>query len=138
MSPAPHRSAIRPLLFLLAFLVVGSGCGPNPNQPSSVTGTWTGTLASNILGNVTIQLTLTQAGSSVTGTFAQTAPGAVSSFGSTLTGTLNGSAVSIALAFGTCTRTLTGTWSGTTLSGSYAASGVCGNLDSGTFTITLG
>lgn len=137
MSTSSHVSHVRLLVVILAFLGVASGCGPNPTQPSSLAGTWTGTVASNILGNVAMQLTLTQSGSSIAGTFAQSVPGAASSFGSTITGTVNGSAVTLVLAFSPCTRTWTGTWSGTTLSGTYVASGACTNMDSGTFTLTL-
>ena len=137
MSTPSYRTSIRPLVSLLAFLFLAIACGPNPTQPSSLAGTWTGTVVSNILGNVAIQLTLTQSGSSIAGTFAQTVPGASTSFGSTLTGSINGSAVTLVLAFNPCTRTWTGTWSGTTLSGTYVASGACGNMDSGTFTVTL-
>ncbi len=132
------RATIRPFLVGVLLIAVGSGCGPNPNQPSSITGTWVGTVVSSTLGNVSMQLSLTQSGSAVTGTFAQTAPGAQSSFGSTLTGTLNGSTLNMVLTFGgTCVRTWTGTWSGTILSGTYLASGSCGNLDQGTFSVTL-
>jgi len=128
---------MRPVVVLVLLLAVASGCAPNPTRPSSITGTWVGTVASNIVGNLSMQLTLTQSGTAVSGTFTQTVPGAASSFGGPLTGTIDGSALSLALNFGTCTRTWTGTWSGTTLSGTYVASGVCGNMDQGTFTVTL-
>jgi hypothetical protein len=141
MSTPHRRFAIRWFVALLGFLTVASGCGPNPNSPSSITGTWVGTLVSSTSGTGFTQLTLSQSGSSITGTFANTFPGATTSSTGPLTGTLNGSAFTAALAFigasGTCTRTYTGTWSGTALSGTYVASGVCGNLDSGTFSLTL-
>jgi len=137
MSTPPRRFAIRPFVALLVCLAVASGCGPNPNSPSAITGTWVGTAVSSIVGNVSVQLTLSQSGSSITGFFAYTSTTATTTPTGTLTGTLNGSAFSAALAFGTCTRTWTGTWSGTTLSGTFVASGVCGNLDSGTFALTL-
>jgi hypothetical protein len=137
MSTPPRRFAIRPFVALLACFAVASGCGPNPNSPSSMTGTWVGTAASSIVGNVSVQLTLTQSGSSITGFFAYTSTTATTTPTGTLTGTLNGTAFSAALAFGTCTRTWTGTWSGTSLSGTFVASGVCSNLDTGTFALTL-
>jgi hypothetical protein len=137
MSTPHRRSVIRPFVALLAFLAVASGCGPNPNNPSSITGTWVGTIVSPTAGNISTQLTLSQSGSSITGFFANAAPGATSTNSGPLTGTLNGSAFTAALAFSSgCIRTLTGTWSGTTLSGTYASSGgVC--VDSGTFAVTL-
>jgi hypothetical protein len=138
MSMPHRRFAIRPFVALLACLAVETGCGPNPNNPSSITGTWVGTLVSSAAGTGSTQLTLIQSGSSITGTFVNTFPGNTTSATGPLTGTLNGSAFTAALMFaGTCTRTLTGTWSGTALSGTYAASGSCGSLDTGSFTLTL-
>jgi hypothetical protein len=122
---------------LLACFAIASGCGPNPNSPSSMTGTWVGTLVSATAGNISTQLTLVQAGSAITGTFANDIPGATFSSSGNLTGTINGSAFSAALVSGTCTRTWTGTWSGTTLSGTFGSASTCGTLDSGSFSLTL-
>ena len=139
MSMPHRRFAIRPLVTLFALLAVASGCGPNPNSPSSITGTWVGTSVSSISGNVfSFQLTLSQSGSSITGFFANTGPGATTSASGSLTGTLNGSAFTVALAFASpCIRTWTGTWSGRALSGTYVSSAGCANMDSGTFALTL-
>jgi hypothetical protein len=136
----PHRHfAIRSFVALLALLAVATGCGPNPNSPTSITGTWVGTSVSSITAaTFSFQLTLSQSGSSITGTFVGSTQGATTSASGALTGTLNGSAFTVALAFANpCVRTWTGTWSGTTLSGTYASSSGCANMDSGTFTLTL-
>jgi len=138
MSMPHHRFAIRPFVALLVFLAVEGGCGPNPNSPSSITGTWVGTIVSANLGTGSTQLTLVQSGSSITGTFANTFPGATSSASGQLTGTLNGSAFTAALAAPNgCIRTWTGTWSGRTLSGTIATTSGCATVDTGTFTLTL-
>jgi hypothetical protein len=136
MSTTLRHFMLRRLIVLLA-CVGASGCAANPNAPSSVTGTWVGTVASNLLGNESYQFTLTQSGSAITGFYTFTSPGSASSGGGSLTGTLEGSSFAAVLPFGTCTRTLTGTLSGTTLTGTFAATGVCGNPDLGTFTLTL-
>jgi hypothetical protein len=137
MSKPHRRFVIRPFVALLAFVAGATGCGPNPNSPTSITGTWVGTLVSSNAGNVSSQLTLVQSGSSITGTFANSAPTATVSNTGTLAGTLNGSAFTAALTFASgCIRTLTGTWSGTTLSGTYTGSAAC-NGDTGTFALTL-
>jgi hypothetical protein len=135
----PHRPfVIRPFVALLVCLAVAGGCGLNPNNPSSITGTWVGTVVSASLGPGSTQLTLTQSGSSITGTFANTFPGTTSSASGQLTGTLNGSAFTAALAAPNgCVRTWTGTWSGRALSGKIATAGGCATVDSGTFSLTL-
>jgi hypothetical protein len=133
---ALRRFVTRPLLALLAF-VVASGCGPNPNAPTSLTGTWTGTVVSSTLGNQAFQLTLTQSGGEITGFYTISTPGFATSAGGALTGTVQGTSLTLVLPTGTCIRTWTGTLSGTTMSGAYAATGTCGNPDTGTFNLTL-
>jgi len=123
-----------PVIVLLA-VAAASGCAPNPNAPTSMTGTWVGTVVSSSIGQISYQLTLTQNGSTITGTFATTIAGQATSSTGSLTGTIQGSAFSAALSFGTCTRNWTATWSGVTLSGTYASAGTCS--DTGTFTLTL-
>jgi hypothetical protein len=138
MSMPHRRFAIRPFVALLACLAVETACAPNPNSPTSITGTWVGTVVSASLGAGSTQLTLSQSGSSITGTFANTFPGTPSSATGSLTGTLNGSAFTAALAAANgCIRTWTGTWSGRTLSGTIATSSGCATVDTGTFALTL-
>lgn len=138
MSMPHRRFAIRPLVTLFALLAVASRCGPNPNSPSSITGTWVGTVVSSSLGTGSSQLTLSQSGSTITGSFANTFPGTTISSSGQITGTLNGSAFTAALAAANgCVRTWTGTWSGRTLSGTIATAGGCATLDTGTFALTL-
>jgi len=135
MSTLSSRLMRRSLVVLLA--LAASGCAVSRIAPSTVTGTWVGTVTSSILGTEAFQLTLTQSGSDVSGFFTGTIPGQSTSFSGPVTGTLQGSAFSAVLPTGTCTRTWTGSLSGTTLSGTFAATGTCGNLDSGTFSVTL-
>jgi hypothetical protein len=123
--------------FLSLFAFVATACAVNPNAPTSVTGTWVGPVTSSILGTGQYQLTISQSGSTITGAFAATFPGVTSSATGALTGTVQGSAFNASLPFGTCIRIWTGTVSGTTMSGTIAATGVCGTPDSGTFTLTL-
>jgi hypothetical protein len=138
MSTALRRfiCALFPLALLVA--VVGSAaCGPNPTAPSSMTGTWVGSEVSSVFGNQSFQLTLTQSGPAVTGSYAGTTPGQAGSFGGPLTGTIQGSSFTATLATGSCLRMWTGTWSGVTLSGTFVATGTCGSMDHGTFSLTL-
>lgn len=138
MSMPYRRFVIRPLVALFALLVVASGCGPNPNSPSSIAGTWVGTVVSASFGTGSTQLTVSQSGSSITGTFVTTFPGATTSASGQLMGTVNGSAVTVALAAANgCIRTWTGTWSGRALSGTIATTRGCSVLDTGTFALTL-
>jgi len=108
-----RRLVALPLVGLLA-LVVASACGANPNAPTSLTGTWTGTVVSSTLGAQAFQLTLTQSGDSITGFFTISTPGFSTSNSGALTGTTQGSALTLLLPTGTC-----------------------GNLDTGTFNLTL-
>src|SRR5690348_9887961 len=115
MSTLSSRLMRRSLVVLLA--LAASGCAVSRIAPSTVTGTWVGTVTSSILGAEAFQLTLTQSGSDVSGFFTGTIPGQSTSFSGPVTGTLQGSAFSAVLPTGTCTRTWTGSLSGTTLSG---------------------
>jgi hypothetical protein len=134
---AIRRFRTLPSLGLLALLAATGCSGPIPTKPSSLTGTWIGTVVSSAFGNITDQLTLTQAGTSITGFFTFTIPGQASSGGGPVTGTLEGSGITLTLPSGTCIRTWTGTVSGTTMSGTFTATGTCGSGDSGTFSLTL-
>jgi hypothetical protein len=134
---AVRRFKTLPSLGLLALLAASACSGPNPLKPSSLTGTWVGPVVSSAFGNATDQLTLTQTGTSISGFYSFTIPGQASSGGGALTGTVQGSAITLALPTGTCIRTWTGTVSGTTMAGTFVATGTCGNPDSGTFTLTL-
>jgi hypothetical protein len=136
LNPARRRLLHMPTVGLLALLVT-SGCAPNPAAPTSVTGTWVGTVSSNLLGTFASQLTLTQSGSSISGFFTSTIPGQTTSGSGALTGSVQGSNITLQLPTGTCIRAWTGTLSGTTMSGSFVATGTCGNPDSGTFSLTL-
>lgn len=118
-----------------------AGCGGNPNGPTpiSLTGTWTGTIRSSVVANAfaNIALTLTQSGSSISGTFACTAGNmsCVSPSG-TVSGTVSGSSVTGRVTFqgGSC-QTFSGTVSGNSMSGSYSCSASLGS-DSGTWSVT--
>ena len=117
---------------VLCVCVIGavafSACdGHSPTSPSSttVTGTWTGSIASTLSGPATARVTLAQSGSSITGTWFVTSdidPSAANS--GTLSGTIAGSALSLTLTPSdprTCPFDLTATVSGNRLVGTYAA-----------------
>lgn len=126
------------LPFVGLLLALGaSACAPNPAAPSSVTGTWVGTSVSSTVGTIETQLTLTQSGQSISGFVTNTFPGQSGSGGGTVTGSIQGSSITLVLPTGACNRTWTGTLNGTTMSGTYVATGTCGNPDTGTFSLTL-
>ena len=95
-----HRSKTSPRAVCVCVIgaVAFSACdGDSPTSPSSttVTGTWTGSIASTLSGPATARVTLAQSGSSITGTWFVTSdidPSAANS--GTLSGTFAGSALS--------------------------------------------
>ena len=107
----------------------------NPMAPSNpLTGTWTGTIDDNTGGMGTARVTLNQSGSTLTGTWATSLPG--SDNGGSLTGSVNGSALSIVLDTSdptSCPFNLTATVNGNRMTGTYAAFNcsivVTGSLD---------
>lgn len=121
----------------MAFLgLVLAGCGAT--APSSVAGTWSGSLVDDLAGPATLQFTLSQSGSSLTGTWTSKFPPAANPVTGTLTGTFSGSTVNLVLVVGSssCQEAVTGTVSGSTMTGMYTYD--CGgSSDAGTFTLNL-
>jgi len=134
-------------LLVLAILIVSAAAGdcggnsspthPTPQPGTDVSGTWQGSVRSSFGPTASISLTLTQSGSSVSGTFS--CPfGCIHSSG-TVSGSVNGSAVTGRVRFpdGHSCDTFNGTVSGQTMSGNYACTDPLGN-DNGTWSATRG
>ncbi len=92
-------------------------------------------------GPATLQFTLSQSGSSLTGTWSSKFPGAVNPVTGTLAGTLSGSTVTLTLTINnsSCQESVTGTVSGSTMTGMYSDDACAGGGggDGGTFTLQL-
>ena len=101
-----HRSARLAASLIVA--LVAWGCEDNPtapSQPAQIAGTWTGTAESSNNGARAIQITLTQSGDSVTGTWtAGDWQGAVTATtdADSVSGTIT---IQIPTLLGTCTET---------------------------------
>lgn len=121
-------------LVMVGVFCLIAGCGGNDTGPSnlSLSGTWAGRAVSNMFGGINIQVSLTQSGSSLTGTW-------VSDQNSgQLTGSVGGSSVSANLTSADprqCPFTVTATVSGSSMSGTYAAYN-CTVADGGTISLT--
>src|SRR5215469_12741330 len=120
-----RRSVLRFILGLVfAATAVGCSNSNNPNIPSSLTGNWTGSVTLVVVGGGSftgsLQLTLTQSGSSITGTATETFAGNGSSNNSAqaVTWTLNGTALTGTLTTGACVNNISASISGSTISGS--------------------
>ena len=111
------------LVILVLVGLAGAGCKSNTSPSDLLTGTWNGTLFSVAEGPGTARVTFNQSGSSLSGTWLiVTASG---QGGGTLSGTVNGSAVSAVFEPSiptACPYSVTGTVSGNRrrLTGTYA------------------
>jgi hypothetical protein len=117
----------------LAFLLVLAACGASaacgssssPTGPSthSVNGTWSGSITSNLaVGSGPATVTLSQSGNRLSGTWSVIGPTSPDS--GSLTGSVDGSAVSVTLSPSVptgCPYTATMTVSGNSMTGTYAA-----------------
>lgn len=107
--------------------------------PSSVAGTWSGTLVDSLAGPGTVQFTIDQSGASaLTGTWTIKFPAAANSVTGTLAGTLSGSNVSLTLTPNNtagCSQSVAVTVSGSNMSGTYAYN--CVSIETGTLTLQL-
>ena len=104
------------------------GCGGSPSSPSAaaanLSGTWAGPLTSTLVGNGTVQVTLNQSGSSLSGTWLSTFPDPSNNNSGSLSGTVNGSNVSATLTPSdptNCPLNVTATVNGNVMTGTYAA-----------------
>jgi hypothetical protein len=129
-------SRLRDLVGVAVVGLILAGC--SATAPSSVAGTWTGSLVDALAGPATLQYTLSQSGSSLTGTWSSKFPAAANPVTGTLAGTLSGSTVTLILAINnsSCQESVTGTVSGSTMTGTYSDDN-CGAGDGGTFTLQL-
>lgn len=99
---------------LLAASFIAMGCSSSsdsstsPSEPVDVTGVW----SMNADGFMTLTLTLTQSGTTVTGTSTP--------YEGTITGDVSGSSITLTIVFSDLqTTTFTGSVNGNTMSGSY-------------------
>ena len=113
---------------LVALAVALGGCGGGGSTPSApsglqVTGTWSGSITSNqVSGSGPARVTLTQSGTTLTGTWNATGPGGPDS--GNLTGSVSGQGVAMTLNSSVpsnCPYTVNVTVSGASMTGTYAA-----------------
>ena len=124
-----------PILFIVvASLVMAAGCAPSMSAPStaSFAGTWVGSVNPTGAATGRLQLTLTQSGSQLTGTWVITFPNASQNSSGTVSGGVtNGSTMSADLQSGgiptSCPSTVSGTLNATAteVTGTFA-SVLCG------------
>jgi hypothetical protein len=138
-----HLSKLASLLLLVGSAACGSPTKPSP--PPAVQGQWQGSITSPADGVGTIQLTLAQSDTSVTGTVLLSQPGLPDERG-TFTGTIKTTAGAAALTYTTfydygdgCTGTYGGslTIGATTLSGTYVGQN-CAHTFTGTLSVQKG
>lgn len=120
----PKRCSSGLVLILLLLAVCSGGCGGSTSpSPVSVSGTWTGSVASNRVGAGVATVTLNQSGSSLTGTWAAAFPDPSNNDSGSLSGTVSGSGISATLTSsvpGACPYSFTATVNGNQMSGTYA------------------
>ena len=109
---------------LIGLCLVAAQCGDNsPTLPTEfLSGIWAGTLQDSSSGPATALLTITQVGTSLTGTWSVDATSFAGANGGSLFGIVNGSNVSIELRPSdtlTCSFSVTATASGNTITGTY-------------------
>ena len=106
------------LATIVLAVILGTSCGSTPTAPSlaNVAGRWTGTTCAPArITSCVIVVTISQEGSSLTGTWGKTASNG------TLTGTVSGSTVSLVLAGEFEPATLTLSANGDQMSGAYTS-----------------
>jgi hypothetical protein len=132
-------SRLRALVGVAVLGFVLAACGAA--APSSVAGTWSGTLVDSLAGPGTIQFTIDQSGgSTLTGTYTIKFPAAANPVTGTLAGTLSGATVNVVLTpanASACLETFSASVSGSNMSGTYSYNAGCGGIDQGTFTLQL-
>jgi len=122
---------IRPrwLVALIAAGLLGAACGSTAPTPTSIAGSWSGTLQATGSTASTITFSLSQSGGAVSGSWQQTAGPSVSIIG-TLTGTVTGSSFSGTMKYtlngATCSANLTGPASTTSMTWTSAGFTGCG------------
>ena len=86
-------------LSLVVAINLSGGCSPSSPSPVNLTGTWSGTLGPSMSGTALRMVwTVTQNGTSVSGPVTLSKPNEIAEFPGTLSGTLNGSSLSLSYA----------------------------------------
>lgn len=150
-APLPHRAAprtSRPWCALAAAVLSGvalSGCGlfssdssESPTSPITIDGTYVGAITDSMAGAGTARMTVVASGSSLSGTWQATFPNAASNTSGTLTGSFSDTTLTATFApsvSGACPWAVTMTRSNTRLSGTYAATN-CNVATSGSLDLT--
>jgi hypothetical protein len=112
------------ITLVVALVALVSCGGGSPSAPSAVqvAGTWSGSITSNqVAGSGPARITIAQSGSSLTGTWQVTGPNGPDS--GNMTGSMNGSSASMSLTPsvpGTCPYSVTATFAGSSMTGTYA------------------
>jgi hypothetical protein len=120
-----RQTAVAFLLTLVACVAAACGGSSSATGPSasSIAGTWSGSITSNMApGSGGAQVSISQTGDSLSGTWGVNGPTSPDS--GSLTGTFNGSAVSMTLSPSvptSCPYRVTATVSGNSMVGTYAA-----------------
>jgi hypothetical protein len=144
LKGTPMSGRLRVVLVILSLAATVNCGGSSPSAPStpSLTGTWVGTETDTVAGTGVLQSTVSQSGSTLSGTYSLTFPNPIFSNSGTLTGTVNGSNVSMTATPGSAaicpaldTATVNG--AGTQITGTYVGVSTC-NLthQTGSFTVT--
>jgi hypothetical protein len=128
-----------PSLFGVILLVALTNCGGGDDEDNDVSGTYTGTIQDAFAGTGTLRATISQSGSSLSGTFQTTFPDPQQNNSGTISGTVNGSVVTLTLTpsvpvFCAFNATLTQE-DDDRITGTYVAVN-CSVPDSGTISIT--
>jgi hypothetical protein len=123
---------------VIALTAVACTSSTSPSG-ANVAGNWSGTLTSSYAGSGTVGFSLSQSGSSVSGTWFTTFGNSANNNSGSLSGNLNGSTITAVLTPSNplgCPSNVTGTLNGSTsITGTYAAFS-CSVSDGGPFTVT--
>jgi hypothetical protein len=135
---------LRMVLIVVSLAATVTCGGSTPSSPStpSLAGTWVGTETDAVAGTGSLQSTISQSGSTLSGTYALSFSNPIFSNGGTLTGTVNGSSVSMTAtpsnpAICPALDAATVNATATQITGTYAAvSGCIFTHQTGTFIVT--
>ena len=127
------------ILFICILLSALPGCGGDDDGDDSLSGTYVGTIQDAFAGTGTLQVTVSQSGSSLSGTFQSTFANPQQNNSGSISGTVNGEVVTVTLtpsvaAFCPFNATLTRE-DDDELTGTYVAFN-CTVADNGTIDIT--
>ncbi len=134
---------VNAIVSVLVLIGLTAGCSSSsPTAPSeiSVAGNWSGTLSDSLAGTGRLAFTFAQSAAALSGTWSTTYSNPGYNNGGSLSGSVSGSSVTLTLTPSVptyCPYNVTGTLSGSTLSGTYAAFN-CTVAVSGTFSAAPG